>query len=137
MGLESLATDAGNIGNIGTGLDSLTSALFGSSETTSGSTTKDAFSSSSSKMILDEEGIDKIIADILGSEQGLASVFGKENTAGIYDSTVSAQASGDLIANLVGELAKLTAETVQTREDKVTETSETKTESEGLFDKLF
>ena len=136
MGLESVGVGIGGQG-IGEGISSLTSALFGDSETTKGSTTKDAFSSSSSKMILDEEGIDKIIADILGSEQGLASIFGKENTAGIYDSTVSAQASGDLIANLVGELAKLTAETVQTREDTVTETSETKTESEGLFDKLF
>ena len=60
---------------------------------------------------IDEAGLDKIIADILGSEKGLANIFSAENIAGIFDTTVAAQASGDLMVNLAGELAKLTAST--------------------------
>lgn len=57
---------------------------------------------------LDEAGVQKIIEDVLGGPQGLASIFAGQNTAGIFDSTVSAQAAGDLAANLVGEIAKIT-----------------------------
>jgi hypothetical protein len=65
---------------------------------------------------LDQDATDKIIADVLGGANGLASIFGGEQNAGIFDSSVAAQASGDLAANLVGELAKLTGKTVETSE---------------------
>lgn len=65
-----------------------------------------------SQLQLDESAIEKIIGDVLGSESGLASIFGGEQTAGLFDSSVAAQASGDLVANLVGELAKITGKTV-------------------------
>ncbi len=66
-----------------------------------------------SQLELDDAAIKKIIEDVLGSESGLASIFGGEQTAGIFDSSVAAQASGDLAANLVGELAKLTGKTTE------------------------
>jgi len=75
---------------------------------------------------IDEEGVEKILADILGSEQGLASIFAKENVAGIFDSSVAAQASGDLIANLAGEIAKLQAKKVETRDITTTGTNRSK-----------
>lgn len=60
---------------------------------------------------LDDLAIQKIIGDVLGGTQGLASIFGGEQAVGIFDSSVSAQAAGDLAANLVGELAKITGVT--------------------------
>ena len=71
-----------------------------------------------SQLQLDQEAIDKIISDVLGSEQGLASIFSGEQTAGIFDSSVAAQSAGDLAANLVGEIAKLTGKTVTTDESE-------------------
>ncbi len=58
---------------------------------------------------ISQEGIDKIIQDILGGEQGLASIFSAENNAGIFNSSVAADASGNLLSKLAGEIAKLTA----------------------------
>lgn len=71
------------------------------------------------RLKIDQAGIDKIIADVLGaSGSGLAAIFAGEKTAGIFDSSVAAQAAGDLAANVVGEIAKLTAERVQTEEEE-------------------
>lgn len=62
------------------------------------------------KLKLDPAAINKIIRDVLSGSDGLASIFAGEQTAGIFDSSVAAQAAGDLATKLVGELAKLTAE---------------------------
>ncbi len=62
------------------------------------------------RLRLDPFAVKKIIQDVLGGAEGLASIFQGEQTAGIFDSSVAAQASGDLAAKLVGELTKLTAE---------------------------
>lgn len=78
----------------------------GGTGTSSGETT------SSERLILQEEAIKKIIEDVLGGADGLASIFSGEQTSGIFDSSVAAQASGDLAAKLVGEIAKLTGEKV-------------------------
>jgi hypothetical protein len=67
-----------------------------------------------SRLELDEEAISKIILDTLGSAQGLGSIFMQEQGSGLYNSTVSANAAGDLVSRLVGEIAKLTAEEVST-----------------------
>jgi hypothetical protein len=61
---------------------------------------------------LDQTAINKIISDVLGSADGLASIFGAEQGVGIYNSSSAAQASGDLVTNLVGELAKITGKNV-------------------------
>jgi len=77
-------------------------------------------------------GVDKIIEDVLGSEEGIAEIFSQENVAGIFDSSVAAQASGDLVANLVGEIAKLTAKEVKTTGGTTTQVSEEE-EDEGFI----
>jgi len=87
------------------------------SKETSSSTTATS-GSKTSQLQLEQEAIDKIIGDVLGSETGLASIFASENVAGLFDSSVSAQASGDLVANLVGELAKITGKTVTDVEEE-------------------
>jgi len=69
---------------------------------------------------LDEEAVQKIIQDVLSGPQGLASIFQGEQTAGIFDSTVAAQAAGDLAANLIGEIAKLTGVRETRREEDTT-----------------
>lgn len=85
---------------------------------------------------LDEEAVQKIIEDVLSGPQGLASIFQGEQTAGIFDSSVAAQAAGDLAANLVGEIAKLTGVREVTREeDTLVETTgkQTKKDAEAGF----
>lgn len=63
---------------------------------------------------ISQEAVDKITKDLLGSTNGLASIFGGEQNAGIFNSSVAAQAAGDLSANIVGEIAKLKAKKVST-----------------------
>jgi len=63
---------------------------------------------------LDQAAIDKIIQDVLGGADGLASIFGGEHSSGIYNSSVAAQAAGDLASKLVGEIATLTAKRITT-----------------------
>ena len=81
---------------------------------------------------IEEEGVQKIIADILGSEQGLASIFSEENVSGLFDTTVAKQASGDLLANLAGEIAKLQAKEVETRDLVTTGTTKSRKKSFDL-----
>lgn len=71
------------------------------------------------QLILDQAGIDKIIQDVLSQAgSGIKDIFAGEQTAGIFNSTVAAQAAGDLAANLAGEIAKITGKTeVLTAED--------------------
>lgn len=85
---------------------------------------------------ISDEAVDKIVADILGSEQGIADIFSKENVAGLYDTTVAAQASGDLVANLAGEIAKLRAVQRETRDltrEQIGVTEGEKSTDDGLF----
>jgi hypothetical protein len=77
---------------------------------------------------LDEEAVQKIIEDVLGGAGGLAEIFAGEQTAGIFDSSVAAQAAGDLTAKLTGEIAKLTGIREAVREeDTLRETTGTST----------
>ena len=71
---------------------------------------------SSSRLKLDTAGVNRIIQQTLGSAGGLADIFQGEQTAGIYNSSVSAQAAGDFASKLIGELATITGETI-TSED--------------------
>lgn len=118
-GLESLA-------NFGT-------SLFGTSSTQNqNSTTKGTVKE---KLNIDKAGVQKILQDILGGEQGLASIFSAEQVSGIYNSSVAAQASGDLLTKLAGEIAKLTAEKTQTTDS--TTTAKTKGGTGGLLKQIF
>lgn len=77
------------------------------------------------KLNLNQDAINKIIEDLLGGTDGLASIFSGEQTAGIFDSTVAAQQAGNFTADVVGELAKLTAEREVNTTNKVDERSRT------------
>lgn len=122
--------DIGAIVDIGKG-------LFGSSGSEKGSMsgTSTTTGSTKEKLNISDEAILKIISDVLGGADGLASIFAGEQNAGIYNASASAQAAGDLASKLIGEIAALTAEketsVAQTTESS--QTSKTKAKDGGLF----
>lgn len=67
---------------------------------------------------IDDIAVQKIIQDVLGGADGLASIFAGEQNAGVFNSSVSAQAAGDLATRLAGEIAKLTAKRVTTKDEE-------------------
>lgn len=97
------------------------------------------------RLEISDEAIDKIVSDILSGPDGLASIFGGEQNAGIFDSSVAAQAAGDLTAKISGEIAKLRAERIQTENKTQTQTQTTeeqrrtdvKKKKKGLIAKVF
>jgi len=103
--------------------------LFGESTDTSGSgtgsTSKTGTSKRREKLNIDSAGIESLVRDVLASEQGLSEVFNEENVAGVFNSSVASQASGDLVAQIAREIAKLTA----VKEEEIVEDVETETES--------
>lgn len=74
-----------------------------------------ASDTNTSKKYLDlsPEGYNKIIQDILSSDAGLAALATGENLSGGYGSSVKAQLAQDLVLNIAGEMAKLTAPTIE------------------------
>ena len=121
------AQDLESLANVGT-------ALVGKDSKSKGSTTGSTITKQSQRTEIDQEGIDKIIADVLGGADGLASIFAGEQNAGIFNSSTSAQAAGDLATKLAGEIAKLTASNVTDSEIDTKGTSKSKNEEEGLLD---
>jgi len=127
-----------DLGGALTGIGSLGKDLFGSdlatSGRTSGTTTTDT--TQTERLKLDEEAVQKIIQDVLGGAEGLAGVFSQEQAAGVFDSSVAAQAAGDIASKLVGELAKLTAEKEATQIGTQTTrtTQEQEQADEGLLE---
>ena len=97
------------------------------------------------RLEISDEAIDKIVSDILSGPEGLASIFAGEQNAGIFDSSVAAQAAGDLASKITGEIAKLRAERVQTENRTQTQTqtteqkqrTDTKQKKKGLLSKVF
>ena len=68
----------------------------------------------STQKILTQEGIDKIIYDIMASDKGLSALASMENASGGYNSTTKGLMATDLITKLAGEIANITAPTVTT-----------------------
>jgi len=83
--------------------------IFGNtcSQTTTASSQKKKY------LDLSPEGYNKIIQDILASDAGLAALATGENLSGGYGSSVKAQLGQDLVLNIAGEMAKLTAPTIE------------------------
>ena len=133
MAFEDAKAGGDALSSIGAGISSITGSLFGTGGSSSGSSRGTASSTQTQQLELDEDAVTKIISDILGSESGLANIFSKENAAGIFNSSVGAQASGDLVSNLVGELAKLTGKTTTQRDDTQEQSQEAKQKTKGLF----
>lgn len=130
----------GASGQAASGAAALIPALFGSGGrgSSSASGTSTTTGTTTEKLVLDQAAIDKIVKDVLGGEEGLAQIFSQEQAAGIFDSSVAAQAAGNLVTNLVGELAKLTAERQVEQEQKTVQESreKTKQKSGGLLGKI-
>lgn len=89
-------------------------SLLPSSQSTSAS----ASGTTTTQLKLDSAGYNKIIQDILSADGGLASLATGENLSGGYGSSVKAQLAQDMVLNIAGEMAKLTAPTVQTTEQQ-------------------
>jgi len=125
MAFDKKAAAFESIGNLGV-------TLFGGSTSTSGNSTagRKGTSTKKEKLNIDSAGIESLVRDVLASEQGLSEVFSEENVAGVFNSSVAAQASGDLVAQIAREIAKLTA----VKEEEITEDFETKTVSTGGSD---
>ena len=115
------------------GLIDIGTSLFGGKSKTSGSGTTKSSGKQTEQLVLDDDAIAKIIQDVLGGANGLASIFGGEQTAGIFNSSVAAQAAGDLASNLVGELAKITGKREVTQESTSEQTSNTTNKDGGLL----
>jgi hypothetical protein len=69
-----------------------------------------------SQKVLSQEGINKLIYDVLSSDQGLAALAGPEGLSGGGKSSTKALMAQDLVTKLVGELANVTAPTVTTQQ---------------------
>ena len=74
---------------------------------------------------LDQVAIDKIISDVLGSDQGLAALAQGENISGSFGSTAKSQLAQDLVVKLVGEIANITAPTITTTDQAQKQESST------------
>lgn len=64
--------------------------------------------------VLSQQGIDKIIYDIMSSDKGLAALATAENASGGYRSSTKPLLAQDLVAKIAGEIANITAPTVET-----------------------
>lgn len=136
MAFGSVLSGIGSVFSGAGGSQGLVTSLFGSGPGTvsvqeAGTTTTDQ--RQTEKLNLDTAAIQKIIEDVLGGAEGISAIFGGEQTAGIFDSSVAAQAAGNLASKLVGELAKLTAEkeTISKGTEITSATADKTTEQEG------
>lgn len=85
------------------------SGSFGSS-----STTGSRSGTSTQRKVLSKEAQDKLIYDVLASDQGLAALASGENASGGFGSSTKGLMAQDLTAKIIGELANITAETITT-----------------------
>lgn len=120
----------------GSGIIQGLEGIFGTSGSTGGTKSATRSGTTTETMQLDEAAIAKIIQDVLGSTQGLASIFGGEQATGLYGSSVAAQEAGNFAAQLVGELAKLTGKKITTSKEDESATSTGSTETGGLLDQV-
>ena len=140
----------------------LSTTIFGSSASQSGSTTRSGTQTDSADASVTRKGkttgvqrnkvdrfaINKAIADVLEGNEGLASILGDEQGAGVFSSTTAQNAVQELVAKVAGEIGKLTSsvEQEETIDDSTRQVStktatindqsdtSTKSTSKGLLD---
>jgi hypothetical protein len=91
----------GNLGSILQSIPGLSQAINGETSTSS--------------TAISSQGLNYLLQQILSGTNGLASVAGGQNTAGLYNSTVQTQMVNDLLARSAGEVASKTATTTTTK----------------------
>ena len=131
-----MAGAAAGAGSLMSGTAQLIPAVFGGGSNVDGESSTRGTSTTSQQLEIDQEGIDKIIADVLGGADGLASIFAGEQNAGIFNSSTSAQAAGDLATKLAGEIAKITAKTTSTTDQEEDTDTKSRSDEDSLFDSL-
>ena len=67
----------------------------------------------STQKVLSQQAIDKLIYDVMSSDQGLAALAAGENLSGGSKSSSKTLLGQDMMTKLIGELASVTAETKQ------------------------
>ena len=118
-----MAGDSGSSGGGGFSFSSsfsdINAGLFGTDQDVSGSSSGTTSTSGriSEQLQIDKEGIIEMISDVLGGEGGLADIFGKAGASGIYNATTAKQEAGNLLAQIAGELAKVTGTKVSIKEE--------------------
>jgi len=122
--------------DLNTSFSDINTGLFGTDIDVSSSGTTDVDETVTEKLELDKEGILALIDDVLGGTQGLASIFSEENVAGLYNSSVAKEASGDLISQIAGEIAKLTGTKTSTRKGTTTKVGSQSSSSPGLLENI-
>lgn len=135
-GFEDIRALGGDGQSIGSSISDLANALWGQDSTVKSSSTKTLGSTSTQQLVLDQAAIEKLIQDVLSGSGGISEIFAAEKASGIYNSTVADQQAGNFMAQLLGELAKLTGKTVETQEATSTEKSKTSNDQTGLLDRL-
>lgn len=120
-----LSQTAANAGQAGESITGILGDIFGGSS----STTVKSSGTVIEQLDISEEGVQRVLEELLSSEQGLAAIFSEENISGLYQSSVAAQAAGDLVAQVAGEIAKLKARKITSKSEK----SKTSAEKEGLL----
>jgi hypothetical protein len=127
MAEQSASQDLGTLTGIASDLFGGTDKVKGNSTITSDQTSESVLSGENRERLeISDLAIDKIVSDILSGPDGLAAIFGGEQGAGVFNSSVANLAASDLVANIAGEIAKLRAEKVSTTDQKqVTEQSGT------------
>lgn len=58
---------------------------------------------------ISQEGINAMLQQLLGSNQGLASITSGQNSSGMYNSSVNTQLTNDLLSRVTGQVAALNA----------------------------
>ena len=102
----------------------------GSIGSESGKSLVNSSGTQTTRTVIGQEAVNKIIKDVMGSDQGLAALAGGENVAGLSGTSVKTMLASDLVSKLVGEIAKVQATTI-TETDMQQDTS-TKKKSGGL-----
>jgi hypothetical protein len=69
------------------------------------------YGTQTTKKNISQEGVNKIIYDIMSSDSGLAALSSGENGSGGFGSSTKGLMAQDLMVKLAGEIANITAET--------------------------
>jgi len=93
---------------------------------TRSTTTAASSGTSSTRRVLSQEAIEKLIYDVLSSDQGLANLATGENMTGAAKTSSKSLMAQDFATKLIGELATVTAEQVTEQEQQSTQTTKTK-----------